>query len=134
MITTRIDHVGIAVRSIEQAARLYTEGLGLALARTETVESQGAKVGFLPLGESEIELLEPLGAECSVAQCIEKRGEGVHHICVAVDDIRAAMAQMRAAGARLLSEEPQPGAGGCLVVFVHPKSASGVLLELRQKP
>lgn len=134
MATTKIDHIGIAVKSISQAARLYTEGLGLELSHTETVVSQGARVGFLSVGESEIELLEPLSAECTVAQCIEKRGEGVHHICVAVDDIRVAMAQMRAVGARLLSEEPQFGAGGCLVAFVHPRSASGVLLELIQKP
>ncbi|MBM3188150.1 MAG: methylmalonyl-CoA epimerase [Chloroflexi bacterium] len=131
---TQIDHIGIAVKSIEEAARLYTEGLALSLEKTETVEAQGVRVGFLPLGESEIELLEPLSDDGPVAKFLQSRGEGIHHICIRVSDIRAAMAALRQAGARLLSEEPQPGAGGCLVVFVHPRSANGVLLELSQAP
>jgi len=129
---SRIDHIGIAVKSIEEAARLYVQGLGLELARVETVSEQGVKVGFLPLGESEIELLEPLEATSTVAQFLEKRGEGLHHICVQVPDIRAAMARLREQGARLLSEELSQGAGGSLVAFVHPRSANGVLLELCQ--
>jgi len=129
---SRIDHIGIAVKSIEEAARLYVQGLGLELARVETVSEQGVKVGFLPLGESEIELLEPLEATSTVAQFLEKRGEGLHHICVQVPDIRAAMARLREMGARLLSEEPSQGAGDSLVAFVHPRSANGVLLELCQ--
>jgi len=129
---SRIDHIGIAVKSIEEAARLYVQGLGLELARVETVSEQGVKVAFLPLGESEIELLEPLDATSTVAQFLEKRGEGLHHICVQVPDIRAAMARLREQGARLLSEEPSQGAGGSLVAFVHPRSANGVLLELCQ--
>jgi methylmalonyl-CoA epimerase len=130
----KIDHIGIAVKNIEEAARVYTEGLGIALARIEAVPQQGVKVGFLPVGDTELELLEPLSAECSVAQCIEKRGEGVHHICIEVDDIAAAMARLRAQGARLLSEQPTQGAGGAWIAFVHPRSASGVLIELLQKP
>ena len=129
---SRIDHIGIAVKSIEEAARLYVQGLGLELERVETVSEQGVKVGFLPLGESEIELLEPLDATSTVAQFLEKRGEGLHHICVQVPDIRAAMARLREMGARLLSEEPSQGAGDSLVAFVHPRSANGVLLELCQ--
>lgn len=128
-----IHHIGIAVQNIAEAAKLYTEGLGLALQHIEEVKEQGVKVGFLPLGESEIELLEPLGEDSPIARFLEKRGEGIHHICVQVPDIRQAMARLRASGARLLSDEPQPGAGGNLVVFVHPKSAHGVLLELSQE-
>lgn len=130
----RIDHIGIAVKSIEQAARLYVEGLGLRLERIEAVSGQGVKVGFLPVGESELELLEPLSAESTVAQFIEKRGEGIHHLCLEVDDIVSAMDRLRAQGAVLLSEEPVVGAGGAWVVFVHPRSTHGLLLELSQKP
>ena len=130
---SKIDHVGIAVKSIAEAARLYVASLGLELERIETVSEQGVKVGFLPLGESEIELLEPLSAESTVAQFLEKRGEGLHHLCIEVPDIRAAMARLREQGARLLSEEPSLGAGGSLVAFIHPRSANGVLLELSQK-
>lgn len=130
---SRIHHIGIAVQDIVEAAQLYTEGLGLALHHIEEIKEQGVKVGFLPLGESEIELLEPLGEESPIARFLERRGEGIHHICVQVPDIRQAMARLRAFGARLLSDEPQPGAGGSLVVFVHPKSGHGVLLELSQE-
>ena len=129
----RIDHIGIAVRSIDDATRLYAEGLGLPCIHVETVEAQGVKVGFIPVGESEIELLEPLGAESPVARFLEKRGEGIHHICIEVEDIGAAMGQLKAQGLRLLSDAPQPGAGGALVAFVHPASANGVLLEISQK-
>jgi len=130
---TRIDHVGIAVKSIEEAARVYAEGLGLPCTSIETVEAQGVRVGFIPIGESEIELLEPLSAESPVARFLERRGEGIHHICIAVDDIGAAMEQLKAQGLRLLSDTPQTGAGGALVAFVHPASANGVLLEITQK-
>lgn len=130
----KIDHIGVAVRDIAQASQLYVRGLSLALDRVETVEQQGVRVGFLPVGESEIEFLEPLDAQGAVGRFLEKRGEGIHHICVQVDDIAAAMAQLRAQGARLLSEAPMSGAGGTLVAFVHPQSANGVLLELCQKP
>ena len=130
---TRIDHVGIAVESIQKAARLYTEGLGIALQRTETVEDQGVKVGFLPLDSCEIELLEPVDDEGPVARFLAKQGEGIHHLCVQVDDIEAAMARLREQGVRLLNKEPVRGAGGCLVAFVHPHSANGVLLELSQE-
>ena len=130
---TRIDHVGIAVKSIEDAARVYAEGLGLPCTSIKTVEAQGVRVGFIPIGESEIELLEPLSAESPVARFLERRGEGIHHICITVDDIGAAMEQLKAQGLRLLSDTPQTGAGGALVAFVHPASANGVLLEITQK-
>ena len=129
----RIDHIGIAVKSIGAAARLYTEGLGLTLERVETVVEQRARVGFLPVGDSELELLEAVGDEGPVGRFLEKRGEGIHHICLQVDDIVAAMARLREAGARLVTQEPTVGSGGALVAFVHPRSANGVLLELIQK-
>ena len=130
---TKIDHIGVAVKSIEDAARLYTEVLGLALDHVETIAEQGVKVGFLHLGETDLELLEPIDEECAVARFLEKRGEGLHHVCIEVEDIAAAMARLREQGARLLGEEPVRGAGGYLVAFVHPRSANGVLLELRAR-
>lgn len=129
----KIDHIGMAVESIERAAALYTAGLGLELLPTETVSSQGVRVGCIPLGESKIELLEPLSADSPVGRFLEKRGEGIHHLCIEVEDIVATLAQLRAQGLRLIDEEPTQGAEGALVAFVHPKSANGVLLELSQK-
>ena len=129
----RIDHIGIAVRSIAEAARLYAEGLGLPCTHVETVEAQGVKVGFIAVGDSQIELLEPLNSESPVARFLEKRGEGIHHICIQVEDISATMKQLTSQGARLLSDAPQPGAGGALVAFVHPASANGVLIEITEK-
>jgi methylmalonyl-CoA epimerase len=126
-----LDHVGIAVRSIAESVSFY-EALGLELTGTEDVPEQGVKVGFLPLGETRLELLEPLGNEGPVARHLDRRGPGLHHVCVRVGDIRAAMARLAAADYRLLSEEPQLGAHGCLVCFVHPKDAEGVLVELSQ--
>lgn len=131
---TKLDHIGIAVEDIEDAAKLYVAGLGLEMDHVETVQAQGVKVGFLPLGDTEIEFLEPLNENSPIARSLEKRGPGLHHICIEVPDIRKAMAGLATEGARLLSDEPTEGAGGCLVCFVHPKSASGVLLELCQKP
>jgi methylmalonyl-CoA/ethylmalonyl-CoA epimerase len=128
-----INHIGIAVKHIEEAIRPYVEGLGLVLERTEVVSAQGVQVGFLPVGASELEFLEPLNADSPVAQFLEKCGEGVHHLCIEVDDLVATMARLRAQGSRLLSEAPIAGAGGSLVAFVHPRSTNGVLLELAQK-
>jgi methylmalonyl-CoA epimerase len=129
----KLDHIGIAVHSIADGAGLY-ETLGLELTGTEEVPEQGVRVGFLQLGEPRIELLEPLGPESPIARHLELRGPGIHHICIGVEDIRAAMARLSDAGYRLLSEEPEPGAHGCQVCFVHPKSAGGVLIELSQPP
>ena len=128
----RIHHIGIAVEDAERAIRLYTEGLGLSVGHCETVSDQGVRVTCIPVGDSELEFLQPLSDESPVGQFLTKRGEGIHHICIEVEDIRKAMANLAAQGARLLSDEPRVGAGGCLVAFVHPKSANGVLLELSQ--
>jgi methylmalonyl-CoA epimerase len=131
---TTIHHIGIAVHDAEQASRLYTQALGLEIGHCEVVTDQGVKVTCIPVGDSEIEFLEPLDDSSAVAKFLAKRGEGIHHICIEVDDIRAAMAALEREGARLLCEEPLPGAGGCQVAFVHPKSTNGVLLELSQIP
>jgi methylmalonyl-CoA epimerase len=127
----RIDHLGIAVRSIDEALRFYQEQLGLDVGLRETVALEKVNVAMLPLGESRIELLEPTEADSPVGKFLSKRGEGLHHVALKVPDLAAAVERLRASGARLLNE-PRAGAGGHLYVFVHPASAGGVLLELIQ--
>lgn len=127
----RIDHVGIAVRSIEEARRFY-EALGLEVEEIEEVPGEGVRVAMIPCGESRIELLEPTRDDSPVAVFLEKRGEGIHHVCLGSDAVSADDAALRAAGYRVLRPEPTPGAGGTRVQFVHPKSANGVLVELAQ--
>lgn len=129
----KIDHIGIATRGIDDAAKFYRDVLGLDVAETEEVAEQKVRVAMLPIGESRIELLEATSEDSPISRFLEKRGPGIHHIAVRVDDIRAALANLRAKGARLIDEEPRQGAGGCLVAFVHPSSTGGVLLELVQK-
>lgn len=129
----KINHLGIAVKSINEAVKFYRDMLGLPLTCTEVVADQGVEVAMLPIGESRIELLEPTSENSTIARFLEKRGPGLHHICVEVDDIREHLARLKAAGAQLIDEEPKIGAGGHLIAFVHPKTTSGVLLELTQK-
>ena len=129
----KIDHIGIATRGINEAAKFYREVLGLDMTETEEVAEQKVRVAMLPIGESRIELLEATSDDSPIARFLEKRGPGIHHIAVRVDDIQAALADLKQKGARLIDEAPRPGAGGCLVAFVHPSSTSGVLLELVQK-
>src|SRR5438270_4982914 len=126
----KVEHIGVATLSIDDALKFWRDALGLEVRHTETVEEQGVRVAMLPVGEPRIELLEPTDDESPVAKFLEKRGPGVHHVAVRVADIRASLAQLKAAGARLIDEEPRTGAGGCLVAFVHPSSSGGVLLEL----
>ena len=126
-----IAHVGIAVRSIEEARQLY-EALGLTVEAIEEVPQEGVRVAMLSCGESHIELLEPLGDASPIARFLEQRGPGIHHLCLASDDIHADDARLRASGHELLRAAPTRGAGGCWVQFVHPKSANGVLLELAE--
>ena len=126
-----LDHIGIAVQSLERSRAFY-EALGVTVEGGEEVASQKVRVAFLPVEGTRLELLEPTAPESPIAKFIEKRGEGLHHLCFRVDDVRAAMAGLRAKGYTLLSEEPQPGAHGALVCFVHPKSSGGVLIELSQ--
>ena len=126
----KIDHIGIATRSIEESLGFWARGLGLEVRHTETVEEQGVRVAMLPVGEPRVELLEPTGPDTPVGKFLEKRGPGIHHVAVRVPDIRAALSRLKAEGARLIDEEPRVGAGGCLVAFVHPAASGGVLLEL----
>jgi methylmalonyl-CoA/ethylmalonyl-CoA epimerase len=126
----KIEHIGIATRRIDEAVVFWRDALGLSLEATEVVEEQGVRVAMLPIGESHVELLEPTSEDSPVAKFLEKRGPGIHHIAVRVDDIRATLARLKEEGARLIDETPRVGAGGCLVAFVHPSSANGVLLEL----
>src|SRR5215216_1818826 len=126
----KIEHIGIATRSLDEALRFWRDALGLEVAHTEVVEDQGVRVAMLPVGDPRIELLEPTRDDSPVAKFLEKRGAGIHHIAVRVDDIRASLSRLKEGGARLIDESPRAGAGGCLVAFVHPSSANGVLLEL----
>lgn len=125
----RIDHLGIAVKSLESALRFYEGQLGMRVSMRETVAHEKVNLAMLPAGESRIELLEPTETESPVGQFLLKRGEGLHHVALRVPDLAATLARLREAGARLLNE-PRPGAGGHVYVFVHPASAGGVLLEL----
>ena len=126
-----INHIGIAVRSLEERLTLY-RALGLEVSGEEEVPSQKVKVAMLPVRGTQIELLEPTAPDSPIAVAIEKRGEGLHHICFEVEDIRATMGQLEAAGFQLLSDEPRPGAHGSQVCFLHPRSGGGVLIELCQ--
>jgi methylmalonyl-CoA/ethylmalonyl-CoA epimerase len=129
----KIDHIGIATRGIEEAMTFYRDVMGLDVGEIEEVAEQKVRVAMLPIGESRIELLEATSEDSPISRFLEKRGPGIHHIAVSVDDIRAALANLSAKGARLIDEEPRHGANGCLVAFVHPSSTGGVLLELVQK-
>ena len=126
-----LDHIGIAVRSIEAAA-IY-KALGLSIDDIETVASQGVKTAFLSVGDSNLELLEPLSSDSTVAKFIEKRGEGIHHICLRVDNIEDHLTRLKGEGFRLINEKPVPGAHGCRVAFLHPAAGNGVLIELSEK-
>jgi methylmalonyl-CoA epimerase len=127
----KIDHVGIAVRSIEEARKMY-EALGLCVTLIEEVPFDGVRVAMIPCGETRIELLEPLSEDSPVGKFLAKRGPGIHHICLASDDVRAESETLREAGFQVLRPEPTRGAGGCWVQFVHPKSTGGILLELSE--
>ena len=128
----KLDHIGIAIKGLDEALAVWRDALGLDVEHTEEVTEQGVRVTMLPVGDSRIELLEPLTENSPVGKFLEKRGPGIHHIAVSVPDIRAALAQLKEKGTRLIDEAPRVGARGCLVAFVHPSSANGVLLELVQ--
>jgi lactoylglutathione lyase/methylmalonyl-CoA/ethylmalonyl-CoA epimerase len=128
----RIAHIGIAVKDADAAMKLYHDVLGLKPSSVETVESQQVKTVHIPIGDSSIELLESTSPDSAVAKFIEKRGEGIHHIAIEVDDIGARLAKMKAQGFQLVDETPRMGAGSMLIAFIHPRSTNGVLLELCQ--
>jgi methylmalonyl-CoA/ethylmalonyl-CoA epimerase len=127
-----LDHIGIAVRDLESALAFYRDALGLEIEASEEVASQHIRAHFVPVGGPRLELLEATGPESPIARYLEKRGPGLHHITLSVADIRAALAQLKARGVRLIDEEPRPGAAGSLIAFVHPGSTGGVLVELKQ--
>ncbi|HLA96520.1 MAG TPA: methylmalonyl-CoA epimerase [Pyrinomonadaceae bacterium] len=128
----KIDHLGIATKGIDEALKFWEDALGLENVHTEIVEDQKVRVAMLPLGESRIELLEPTSEDSPISKFLEKRGGGIHHIAVTVENIEESLAQLKSKGMRLIDETPRIGAEGCLVAFVHPSSANGVLLELVQ--
>ena len=132
-MVTKIDHIGIAVHSIEAKIPLYRDILGMAFEGEEIVEEQGVRVAFFKLGESMIELLEPINETGPIARFLAKNGEGIHHVAMGTDDIDAARTQASAGGLRLLSDAPQDGAHGKLITFVHPKDTGGVLMEFTQR-
>jgi methylmalonyl-CoA epimerase len=128
-----LDHIGIAVGDLSQALAFYRDALGLEVEPPEEVPSQRVRAHFVPVGEAALELLEPTSADSPIAKFIEKRGPGVHHVTLRVDDIRAALAGLKARGIRLVDQEPRDGAEGALIAFVHPASTHGVLVELKQR-
>jgi methylmalonyl-CoA epimerase len=128
--TLRIHHLGVAVSSLDDALKFYRDALGLTAAQTVEVEQEKVRVAMLPAGEARIELLEPTAADSPIAKFLAKRGDGLHHIALRTDDLEAAVERLKRQGARLVTEEIQIGAEGYRYVFVHPKSAGGVLLEL----
>ena len=129
----KVDHIGVAVSNLEEALKIYTDVLGLKLHGAEVVEQQKVRVAFMPVGDTEIELLESTDPEGPIAKFIEKRGEGIQHIAFRVDDLEEALEQMRQKGVRLIDEKPRYGAGGARIAFLHPKSTGGVLVELCQR-
>ena len=126
----RIDHIGVAVNSIDDSIALYRDSFEMAEQHRETVEEQGVKAALLEIGEGHIELIEPLSPDSGVAKFIEKNGEGMHHVAYAVDDIDGALEKVKAAGLRLIDEQPRTGIRGSRVAFLHPKATGGVLTEL----
>ena len=130
----KIDHLGIATKGIDDALAFWQDALGLENVHTEIVEEQKVRVAMLPIGETRIELLEPTSDDSPISKFLEKRGGGIHHIAVEVEDIEVTLRQLKAKGMRLIDETPRIGAENCLVAFVHPSAANGVLLELVQTP
>ena len=129
----KIDHIGIAVRSIEKTSEFLSNILGLKVADEEIVEEQKVKVAFLPLGDSELELLESTSPEGPIARFIEKKGEGIQHIAFRVDNIEKALEKLKKEGVRLIDEKPRYGAGGAKIAFLHPKGTNGILIELSER-
>ena len=128
-----IDHIGIAVKSIEQAGKFYTDILGLEIKEVENVADQKVNVAFLPITDSEVELLESTDPDGPVAKYIEKKGTGIQHVAFRVEDIDAALAELKEKGVKLIDQEPRIGAGGARIAFLHPKATGGVLVELCER-
>jgi methylmalonyl-CoA/ethylmalonyl-CoA epimerase len=133
MKITKIDHLGIAVSSIDEKKNFWTDVLGLTMEGTETVEAQKVITAFLPVGESEVELLESTSPDGAIAKFIEKKGEGIQHVAFRVENIDQALEDLKQKGIRLIDQTPRKGAGGARIAFLHPKSTSGVLVELCER-
>lgn len=129
----KVDHIGIAVPDLEAALAVYRDVLGLEFCGYETVAEQKVKVAKLKGGDDTIELLEPTEEDSPIGKFLKKRGPGIHHVCLAVDDIEATLERFKSKGLRLIDESPRIGAGGCRIAFVHPASTGGVLIELSEK-
>ncbi len=134
MTIKRIDHVAIVVSDLDAARAFYEEALGLTVSEVRDVEVEEVRIAFLPVGDSEIELLQPVNETSGVAKYLAKRGEGMHHICIEVEDIERVCERLTARGVRLLSEAPNVGPDGRKYIFAHPKDAFGVLIELYEYP
>jgi methylmalonyl-CoA/ethylmalonyl-CoA epimerase len=132
-VKATLDHIGIAVGDLSQALAFYRDALGLEVEPPEEVASQRVRAYFVPVGEATLQLLEPTAPDSPIAKFVEKRGPGVHHVTLRVDDIREALARLKARGIRLIDESPRAGAEGALIAFVHPASTHGVLVELKQR-
>lgn len=129
----KVDHIGIAVKSIEEVLPFYTDTLGLSLLQIEEVESEKVKVAFIDSGNLKLELLEPLDESSAIASFLSKRGEGIHHVAFGVEGIQSRIDELKEKGIKMIHEQPKPGAGGAQVAFMHPKAAHGVLYELCDK-
>jgi methylmalonyl-CoA/ethylmalonyl-CoA epimerase len=130
----RIDHVAILVDDIEKTLSFWRDGLGIEVSHTQEMETEQSRIAFLPLGGSEIELVQPTTDGSGLARYLDKRGPGMHHVCLEVDDIQGMLAQLKDRGVQLINEAPQVGMGGRKYAFIHPKSANGVLVELYELP
>jgi methylmalonyl-CoA/ethylmalonyl-CoA epimerase len=133
MKVLKIDHLGIAVHSIEEARKLFQDTLGLEFEGSETVAEQKVTTAFFPVGDSEVELLESTAPDGPIAKYLEKRGEGIQHIAFRVENIEEALAELKEKGIRLIDEKPRKGAGGAKIAFLHPKSTHGVLIEISER-
>lgn len=129
-----VDHLGIAVKDPRARLEVWSKGLGLELDHVEPVPSEGVRTWFLPAGESSIELLEPMADDTTIGKYLDKRGEGIHHLCLRVDDLDAALTRLEGLGIEPIGERIRHGAGGAMVSFLHPKQTGGVLIELSQRP
>jgi methylmalonyl-CoA/ethylmalonyl-CoA epimerase len=132
-VKATLDHIGVAVEDLGRALAFYRDALGLEVGPPEDVPSQGVRAQFVPVGAAAIELLEPTASDSPIARFLEKRGPGLHHVTLRVDDIEGALAQLKARGIRLIDEAPRTGAEGALIAFIHPASTHGVLVELKQR-
>lgn len=132
-MVTKIDHIGIAVKNVDETLKFYEDIMGIKCVSKEVVEEQKVKVAFLPIGDTEVELLESTHEDGPIAKFIEKKGEGIQHIAFKVDNIEEAIKELQEKGVRLIDEQPRYGAGGARIAFLHPKSTSGVLIEISER-